>query len=151
MNKDQVTGKIDQAVGKVKQSVGEAVGDDELANKGVIDQAKGAVKETWGNVKDAAQQVKESHEEHAAAKADRTRDHISQSIDDTKDKLKDKIEELKNVIQPEICNRGSHDSLPAPGSRDSTRSKRKKGSSDANIRSFSPGHRPSKLTGRDSR
>ena len=61
MNKDQVTGKIDQAVGKVKQSVGEAVGNDELANKGVIDQAKGAVKETWGNAKDAAQEVKESH------------------------------------------------------------------------------------------
>jgi uncharacterized protein YjbJ (UPF0337 family) len=48
MNKDQVTGKIDQAVGKVKQNVGEAVGNDELANKGVLDQVKGAVKETWG-------------------------------------------------------------------------------------------------------
>jgi hypothetical protein len=37
MNKDQVTGKIDQAVGKVKRNVGEAVGNDELANKGVVD------------------------------------------------------------------------------------------------------------------
>jgi len=51
MNKDQVTGKIDQAVGKVKQGVGEAVGNEELANKGVIDQAKGTVKETWGNAR----------------------------------------------------------------------------------------------------
>ena len=48
MNKDQVSGKVDQAVGKVKQGVGEAVGDQNLANKGVLDQAKGVVKETLG-------------------------------------------------------------------------------------------------------
>ena len=46
MNKDQVSGKVDQAVGKVKQNVGEAVGNQNLANKGVADQVKGAVKET---------------------------------------------------------------------------------------------------------
>ena len=44
MNKDQVAGKIDQAVGKVEQNVGEAVGNEKLANKGVINQAKGAAK-----------------------------------------------------------------------------------------------------------
>jgi uncharacterized protein YjbJ (UPF0337 family) len=77
MNKDQVTGKIDQVVGKIKQNVGEAVGSDDLANKGVIDQAKGAVKETWGKAKDAAQQVQESRKEAAAEKADGTRGKIA--------------------------------------------------------------------------
>jgi uncharacterized protein YjbJ (UPF0337 family) len=96
MNKDQITGKIDQAVGKVKQSVGEAVGNDELANRGVIDQAKGAVKETWGSAKEAAQEVNNSHKEVDGGKADRTRDNISQTIDDAKDKLKGKIEEFKD-------------------------------------------------------
>jgi uncharacterized protein YjbJ (UPF0337 family) len=58
---------------KVKQGVGEAVGDENLGNKGVIDQAKGAVKETWGNAKDAAQQVQESNKEAAVENADSTR------------------------------------------------------------------------------
>ena len=40
MNKDQVAGKIAQAVGKVEQSVGERVGNQKLANKGVVNQAK---------------------------------------------------------------------------------------------------------------
>ncbi|MHB8388965.1 MAG: CsbD family protein, partial [Acidobacteriaceae bacterium] len=56
MNKDQVEGKTDQVAGKIKQKVGEAVGNDNLANRGVADQVKGAAKETWGNVKDAANQ-----------------------------------------------------------------------------------------------
>ena len=64
MNKDQVAGKVDQVAGKVKQGVGEAVGNDNLANRGVADQVKGAAKETWGNVKDAARDVKKKHEEH---------------------------------------------------------------------------------------
>jgi uncharacterized protein YjbJ (UPF0337 family) len=46
MNKDQVEGKVEQAVGKVKQGVGEAVGNQELANRGLADQATGAAKET---------------------------------------------------------------------------------------------------------
>jgi uncharacterized protein YjbJ (UPF0337 family) len=49
MNKDQVAGKIKQAVGKVERSVGEGVGNEKLANKGVVNQTKGAVQETWGN------------------------------------------------------------------------------------------------------
>src|SRR5450631_3015795 len=96
MNKDQVSGKVEQAVGKVKQGVGEAVGNENLANKGVVDQAKGAAKETWGNVKDAAHQVRESHEAATAEKAHDTRDKISRSIDDAKDNVKEKIEDLKN-------------------------------------------------------
>ena len=63
MNKDQVSGKVEQAVGKAMQSVGEALGNDRLANQGVLDQAKGAAKETWGNTKDAAQTVQQSRPE----------------------------------------------------------------------------------------
>jgi len=47
MNKDQISGKVDQAVGKVKQGVGEAVGNQDLANKGVVDQATGAAISGW--------------------------------------------------------------------------------------------------------
>ena len=68
MNKDQVAGKIDQAVGKVERSVGESVGSKKLANKGVVNQTKGAVQETWGNAKNAAKQIHESHEQAASEK-----------------------------------------------------------------------------------
>jgi uncharacterized protein YjbJ (UPF0337 family) len=46
VNKDQVVGKVKQAVGKVKQNVGETLGNEKLANQGVVDQAQGAAKET---------------------------------------------------------------------------------------------------------
>src|SRR5215471_16989339 len=69
MNKEQAGGKGEQAVGKVKQRVGEAVGNDNLANKGLKDQVKGAAKETWGDAKDAANKIKESHQEAASEKA----------------------------------------------------------------------------------
>jgi uncharacterized protein YjbJ (UPF0337 family) len=95
MNKDQVTGKIDQAVGKVQQKVGESVGDEKLANKGVVNQVTGAAKETWGYAKDAAKQIHESHQEAASEKAAQSREKVSQSVDDAKDKAKDKIEDFK--------------------------------------------------------
>jgi len=95
MNKDQVAGKIDQAVGKVERSVGEAVGSKKLANKGVVKQAQGAVQETWGDAKDAAKQIHESHQQAAAEKATERRENVSQSVDDTKAKAKVKIEEFK--------------------------------------------------------
>lgn len=53
MNKDQVTGKVEQVAGRVKQEVGEIVGNQTLANQGVVEQVTGAARETWGNVKDA--------------------------------------------------------------------------------------------------
>src|ERR1700689_3086982 len=93
MNKDQASGKFDRAVGKVKQGVGEAVGSDKLANEGVADQAKGAAKETWGNVKDAAEQVKQSHTEQASDKANEVRGKISRKIDNSIDNAKEKIDE----------------------------------------------------------
>jgi uncharacterized protein YjbJ (UPF0337 family) len=95
MNKDQVTGKIDQAVGRVEQSVGKSFGSEKLANKGVVKQAKGAVQETWGDAKEAAKQIHESHKEAASEKAAERRKNLSQSVDDTKEKAKVKIEEFK--------------------------------------------------------
>jgi uncharacterized protein YjbJ (UPF0337 family) len=95
VNKDQVSGKIDQAVGKVEQKVGQGVGSEKLANKGVVKQATGAVKETWGDAKNAAKQIHESHKEAASEKATQKRENISQSVDDAKDKAKGKIEEFK--------------------------------------------------------
>ena len=65
MNEDQIFGKIQQAVGKVKQGVGETLGNEKLANQGVVDQAKGAAKETWGNAKDASKEVQQSHQKVA--------------------------------------------------------------------------------------
>jgi uncharacterized protein YjbJ (UPF0337 family) len=88
MNKDQVAGKVDQVAGKVKQGVGEAVGDDNLANRGVADQVKGAAKETWGNVKDAAEKSRESQ-------AHDTRENISRNVEDTKNRVNDKIDAIK--------------------------------------------------------
>src|ERR1035438_3937096 len=69
VNKDQVSGKAEQALGKVKQSVGETLGNEKLANQGVVDQAKGAAKETWGKAKDAAKEVRQSHQNAANDKA----------------------------------------------------------------------------------
>jgi uncharacterized protein YjbJ (UPF0337 family) len=44
MNKGEISGKVDPVVGKVKQGIGEAIGNQKVANQGVIDQAKGAAK-----------------------------------------------------------------------------------------------------------
>jgi uncharacterized protein YjbJ (UPF0337 family) len=95
VNKDQVSGKVEQAVGKVKQSVGETLGNEKLANQGVVDQAKGAAKETRGNAKDAAKEVRQSHQNVATDKVHERRNKISQSVQDAKDKASEKIDEFK--------------------------------------------------------
>jgi hypothetical protein len=53
------------------------------------------VQETWGDAKDAAKQIHESHTQAASEKAAERRENISQSVDDTKEKAKVKIEEFK--------------------------------------------------------
>jgi uncharacterized protein YjbJ (UPF0337 family) len=103
VNKDQVSGKTEQALGKVKQSVGETLGNEKLANQGVVDQAKGAAKETWGNPKDAAKDVRQSHQNAANDKAHERRNKLSQSVNvsmaGTNDLLPDVVVrmESKNV------------------------------------------------------
>jgi uncharacterized protein YjbJ (UPF0337 family) len=96
MNKDQVEGKVDQAIGKVKQGIGEAVGNQDLANRGVVDQATGAAKETWGNAKDAAKQIHDAHKNETAEKAAVTRHSISDNVEKAKDRVNDKIEDFKH-------------------------------------------------------
>jgi uncharacterized protein YjbJ (UPF0337 family) len=96
MNEKQVSGKVDQVVGKVKQRVGAAVGNQDLANQGVADQVKGAAKETWGDAKDAAKQIHESHKEAAKDKANEERKKVSESVEQAKDKAKDKIEDFRD-------------------------------------------------------
>jgi uncharacterized protein YjbJ (UPF0337 family) len=98
MATETVTGKFDQLKGKVKQSVGEAVGNDRLANSGVVDQVKGAAKEAWGNTKDAAHAVSNDARAHAEAhrteaeiegheKAHSVRDSITNSAQNLKDSV----------------------------------------------------------------
>jgi len=85
-------------VGKVKQRVGETVGNEELANHGVVDQAKGAAKEMWGNAKDAAKEVHQSHKDAAIVKTHETRDKISQSVQNAKEKVNEKIDNSRSVV-----------------------------------------------------
>jgi uncharacterized protein YjbJ (UPF0337 family) len=106
MNKDEISGKVDQVVGKVKQGVGDGIGNQKVANQGVIDQAKGAAKETWGNAKDAAKQVGKSQKETAGQKADNVR-HLAIPWKRPRRKLKRKLTNLKIVTlnnwDPALC------------------------------------------------
>lgn len=72
----------------MKQGVGEAVGNQDLADRGVADQVKGAAKETWGNVKDAADKT-------AGDRANNTRDNISRKVEEVKNRVNDKIDSAK--------------------------------------------------------
>jgi uncharacterized protein YjbJ (UPF0337 family) len=53
------------------------------------------VQETWGDAKDAARKIHESHKQTASEKFAQTRENVSQSVDDTKAKAKVKIEEFQ--------------------------------------------------------
>jgi uncharacterized protein YjbJ (UPF0337 family) len=88
MNSDQVKGKAEQVVGKIKQGTGEALGNDSLANRGVVDQVKGAARETWGNVKDAAHS---EHKEHA----NDARDRVVQKTEELKERANENIDKHK--------------------------------------------------------
>jgi len=95
MNKDQVLGKVKQAAGKVKQSIGEALGNEKLANQGVVDQAKGAGMEMWGKARDAAKGVQQSRKNAATDQAHERRNKISQSVQNAKEKASERIDEFK--------------------------------------------------------
>ena len=103
-------------MGKVKQAFGETVGNEKLTNQGVADcefrnsdlpnsgnsgtpnkdHAKGVAKETWGNAKEAASEVHQSHEDAATDKAHERRNKISPSVQNTREKVKEKIDEFKD-------------------------------------------------------
>jgi uncharacterized protein YjbJ (UPF0337 family) len=96
MDKDQVAGKADQVAGKIKQGVGEAVGSDDLANRGVADQVKGAAKETWGNAKDAARTTHDRHVAETEDSASANRESVSDKVAEMKKKANDKIDDFKD-------------------------------------------------------
>jgi len=99
MNKDQVQGKVEHAAGHVKQAFGEAIGNNKIANEGVVDQAKGAARETWGNVKDASSVATAEHEETATDHAANARQGISDAIDNVRNKINGHIDNYKETHQ----------------------------------------------------
>ncbi|MGA7832492.1 MAG: CsbD family protein [Terracidiphilus sp.] len=56
--KDQVKGTIDDVAGRAKRQVGEWTGDTNAQIEGAVQQVKGKAEKAWGNVKDAAKDVK---------------------------------------------------------------------------------------------
>ncbi len=95
MNSDQVKGKMTNMGGKVKQAAGEATGNENLANRGVADQAKGAAQETWGNLKDAAHETAKNREAEQHERNAESRERMSEKIDHAKDRANEKIDEVK--------------------------------------------------------
>jgi uncharacterized protein YjbJ (UPF0337 family) len=106
MNNSTVEGKFDQMKGKIKQAVGETTGNETLANSGAADQVKGAAKETWGNVKDAAEDVKRTNgtypvetarpvAEDSHATAHDIREKIVESAQNAKDSIKNTLDRHK--------------------------------------------------------
>jgi uncharacterized protein YjbJ (UPF0337 family) len=85
MNSDQVSGKFDQIGGKIKQGIGETIGNQDLANEGVVDQVKGSAKEVWGNAKDAVHQNAEERKLAAEEKANEARGNLVDGVDAAKD------------------------------------------------------------------
>jgi uncharacterized protein YjbJ (UPF0337 family) len=70
MDKDRVKGAIDDAAGRAKRQVGEWTGDTGAQVEGAAQQVKGKAEKAWGNVKDAARDVKNDNERN-----DRTTEH----------------------------------------------------------------------------
>jgi uncharacterized protein YjbJ (UPF0337 family) len=95
MNKDQIIGKVRQVVGKVKQSVGEALGYEQLASQGAVDQANGAGMEMWGKARDAAKDVQQSQQNPAAHRAHERQNKLNRSVEDTEKNVNEKIGEFK--------------------------------------------------------
>lgn len=110
MNTEKVEGKFDQVAGKIKQGVGEAVGNQRLANAGVVEQIKGAAKETWGNAKDTANAVHddsqkrahvegESFKARAEEKAHEAREKVTSTAQNLKEKMNEKLDDIKSRHQ----------------------------------------------------
>lgn len=104
MNESKVEGVFDEAKGKVKQGVGEAFNDQSLANSGAADQVKGHAKETWGNVKDGANDLTHSNdvnatENHVEGEAAHLRDKVANAAENVKDSVKHGIDNLENKFK----------------------------------------------------
>jgi len=92
MNTEQLSGKFDQAKGKVKQGIGEAVGNQKLANEGVVDQVKGSAKEVYGNVKDAVQHNVEASRREREERSNEVRGNIVHGADNAREHANEVID-----------------------------------------------------------
>jgi len=71
MDKDRVKGTIDDVAGRAKRQVGEWTGDTNAQVEGAAQQVKGKAEKAWGNVKDAAKDVKaDAQRKHDESKAE---------------------------------------------------------------------------------
>jgi uncharacterized protein YjbJ (UPF0337 family) len=66
-----------------------------MANEGVADQVKGAAKETWGNVKQAAQETVDRQRAEHEREANVARDNFTDRVQNVKDKVNERIDEHK--------------------------------------------------------
>jgi len=63
MDKDRVKGTLDDAAGRVKRQVGEWTGDTNAQVEGAAQQVKGKVEKAVGQIKDAARDAQNRHNE----------------------------------------------------------------------------------------
>ena len=75
MDKDRVKGAIDDSIGRTKRQVGEWTGDTNSQVEGAAQQVKGKAEKAWGNVKDAARDIKKKNEEHDKEKEKESPSH----------------------------------------------------------------------------
>jgi uncharacterized protein YjbJ (UPF0337 family) len=68
MDKDRIKGKMNEVAGRAKRQAGEWTGDTEAQGEGAMEEVKGKAQNTWGNVKDAARDVKKDMEHNADRK-----------------------------------------------------------------------------------
>lgn len=90
-----VKGKFDEVVGKVKQGVGEAVGNDNLANKGTAQQVQGHAEQAWGSVKEAANDTYDRKKPQAESEAHDIREKIASTAANVKEHIQSGIADLK--------------------------------------------------------
>ncbi len=105
MSKDTVAGKLKNIGGKIEQATGEAIGNQNLANKGAADRVKGAAQETWGKTKDAAHDLgthsrleTESAREDAHESAHDVRSGIAGAAEHVKDSISHGIDNLRDDL-----------------------------------------------------
>jgi uncharacterized protein YjbJ (UPF0337 family) len=66
-----------------------------MANRGVANQAKGAAQQTWGNIRDAAEESAKNREAERHQRKAEGREHVSQNIDHARERTNEKIDEVK--------------------------------------------------------
>ena len=57
MNEDTAKGTLDKVTGKIKEGIGNLTNDEELKQKGKLEQVKGSAEQSLGNAKDAGKSI----------------------------------------------------------------------------------------------